>query len=164
VEPDDARPGSGDTWVALTTESLSIGPVADWAVLPDCGAVVAFSGTVRDHAEGRPGVTHIVYEAYEAQVVPRLQAIADAARSLWPDVGRIAVLHRTGDLGLGEPSVVVEARAPHRAAAFAAARFSNDSLTATVPSWKRETWSGGEDWGLAATDNTEIDAGAGPSA
>lgn len=163
MEPDDARPGPGDTWVGLTSEVLTVGPVADWVVLPGCGATVAFSGTVRDHAEGRPGVTHVVYEAYEAQVVPRLHAIADAARALWPAVGRIAVLHRTGDLGLGESSVVVAASAPHRAEAFEVARFCIDSLKATVPIWKRETWSGGEDWGLAATEITEIDAAAGPS-
>ena len=76
--------------------------VYDWAVRPDCGAVVLFSGTVRDHAEGRAGVTHLEYEAYEEQVVPRLAAIAAETRRRWPTIGRIALLHRTGPLAIGE--------------------------------------------------------------
>ena len=54
-------PVDGDTWVALTDEVLPVGAVGDWAVRPDCGGMVLFSGTVRDHAEGRPGVTRLVY-------------------------------------------------------------------------------------------------------
>ena len=72
---------------------------------PDCGAVVLFSGTVRDHAEGRDGVEHLTYEAYEEAVVPRLAAIAAEARQRWPMIGRLALLHRTGRLELGESSV-----------------------------------------------------------
>lgn len=148
-------PAAQDTWVALTEEQLPVGTVADWAVRRDCGAVVVFSGTVRDHAEGRPGVSRLTYEAYAGEVVPRLEAIALEARRRWLDLGRMALLHRTGDLGLGESSVVVAVSAPHRPEAFEAARFGIDALKATVPIWKRESWEGGEDWGLCATDLTE---------
>ncbi len=48
-------PRRGDDWLALTADELSVAAVYDWAVRPDCGAVVVFSGTVRDHAEGRDG-------------------------------------------------------------------------------------------------------------
>lgn len=150
-------PPVGDTWVALTEAPLPVGAVADWAVLPGCGAVVLFSGTVRDHADGRPGVSRLAYEAYAEQVEPRLAAIADEARRRWPDVGRLALLHRVGELAVGESSVVVVASAPHRPEAFAAARFGIDTLKATVPIWKRETWEGGEDWGLCAHDITDLD-------
>ena len=141
-------PGGADTWIALTTEALAPGAVADWVVRPDCGALVLFSGTVRDHAEGRPGVTRLEYEAYAAQVEPRLDAIAEGARQRWPSLGRIAVLHRAGALAVGEASVVVAVSAPHRAESFAAARFCIDTLKATVPIWKRERWAGGDDWSL----------------
>ena len=141
-------PGETDTWVALTTDALAIGVVADWAVRPDCGALVLFSGVVRDHAEGRAGVTQLEYEAYATQVEPRLAAISVDARARWPGVGRIALLHRTGALDVGEASVVVAVSAPHRAESFAAARHCIDMLKATVPIWKRETWEGGEDWSL----------------
>jgi molybdopterin synthase catalytic subunit len=151
-------PADSDTWVALTDDVLPVGAVADWAVLPSCGAVVLFSGTVRDHAEGRPGVSRLAYEAYAEQVEPRLLAIAEETRRRWPDLGRMALLHRVGELELGESSVVVVVSAPHRPEAFEAARFGIDTLKATVPIWKRETWDGGEDWGLCAHDIDEVSA------
>lgn len=135
-----------------------MGDVHDWCVRPDCGAVVVFSGTVRDHAEHRTGVVELEYEAYEEQVEPRLEAIAHEMRSRWPDLGRVALAHRHGVLGLGEVSVVVGVSSPHRPEAFEAARFGIDTLKATVPIWKREVWDGGEDWGLASQDITDVGA------
>jgi molybdopterin synthase catalytic subunit len=143
-------PGQGETWLGLTRDELPVGAAADWAVRPDCGAVVLFSGTARDHAPGRPGVTELEYEAYEDHVVPRLQAIADELRAQWPVLGRIALLHRVGPVGIGESSVVVVVSAPHRPEAFAAARLGIDTLKHSAPIWKRERWSGGEDWATGA--------------
>ncbi len=59
-------------------------------------------------------MTVLEYEAYEEQAVPRLRAIAAEARQRWPEVGRIALLHRTGPVPLGESAVVVAVSAPHR--------------------------------------------------
>ena len=143
-------------WLALTDRVLSVGIVHDWAVRRDCGAVVLFSGTVRDHADGRPGVSLLEYEAYESQVVPRLAAIAAQIRLDHQGVGRVALLHRVGPLAVTEPSVIVAVSSAHRPEAFAAARYGIDALKATVPIWKREHWSGGTDWGLAATQIAEI--------
>lgn len=150
-------PEDADTWVGLTDEALPVDDAARWAVRPDCGAVVVFSGTARDHAEGRPGVSLLEYEAYTEQVVPRLEAIATEARRRWPDLGRIALLHRTGPVGVGESAVVVVVSSPHRDAAFEAARFGIDTLKATVPIWKRETWDGGSSWGLEAQHIVEAE-------
>jgi molybdopterin synthase catalytic subunit len=151
-------PASDENWLALAEEPLPVGGAADWVVRPGCGAVVVFSGTVRDHSEGRPGVSVLSYEAYEDQVVPRLAAIAGEARRRWPGLGRIALLHRIGDLGPTESSVVVAVSAPHRPEAFEAARFGIDTLKATVPIWKRERWEGGDDWGLCAHDLTDAES------
>jgi molybdopterin synthase catalytic subunit len=131
---------------------LPVEVAMEWAVRPGCGAVVNFVGTVRDHAEGRPGVTGIEYEAYAEQVEPRLSAIAKAARDRWERLGRIVLLHRVGLLAVTDASVLVVTSTPHRAEAFAAARFCIDTLKATVPVWKRETWSGGVEWGTDAHD------------
>lgn len=139
-------PRHGDDWLALVEEPLPVDRVYRWAVRPGCGAVVLFSGTVRDHADGRPGVSSLEYEAYEEQVMPRLANIAAEARNRWPVLGRLALLHRTGRLGLTESSVLVVASAPHREEAFAAARFAIDTLKRAVPIWKRETWADGVDW------------------
>jgi molybdopterin synthase catalytic subunit len=109
---------------------------------------VLFSGTSRDHAGDRSGITALEYEAYDTHVVPRLTAIAATARGQWPDLGRLALLHRVGSVPVGESSVVVVASAPHRDVAFAAARFGIDTLKATVPIWKKEQWPGGSEWVL----------------
>ena len=142
------RPPVDDTWVALSDAPLPVDAVAEWVVVPRCGAVVTFVGTARDHAGDRTGVERLTYEAYEEQAVPRLAAVADEVRTKWPDVGRIALLHRTGDLALGDAAVVVAVSTPHREAAFDAARFAIDAVKATVPIWKKESWAGGSDWGL----------------
>jgi molybdopterin synthase catalytic subunit len=152
-------PPEGDTWLGLSAGPLPVAEAVSWATRPDCGGLVLFSGTARDHAEGRPGVERLEYEAYDAQVVPRLAAVADEARARWPAVGRIALLHRTGVLAVGESAVVVVVSAPHRAEAFDAARFCIDTLKRSVPIWKRETWADGESWGLEAQHI--VDAGAG---
>jgi molybdopterin synthase catalytic subunit len=112
----------------------------EWVVRPDCGAVVLFSGTVRDHAEGRSDVEHLEYEAYDEHVVPKLQEIAVEARERWSTLGKIVLVHRVGRLDLGESSVVAAVSAPHRPDAFAAARFAIDALKVSVPVWKREIW------------------------
>jgi molybdopterin synthase catalytic subunit len=139
-------------WLALSDQPLPVGTVADWVVVPDCGAVALFSGTARDHAGDRAGVEELVYEAYEEQVVPRLAAVAAEMRARWPEIGRIALLHRVGTLAIGETAVVVAVSTPHRPEAFDAARFGIDAVKASVPIWKKERWEGGESWGLEGAD------------
>jgi molybdopterin synthase catalytic subunit len=149
---------ASDTWVRLTDAPLAVGDLHDWAVRPDCGAVVVFTGTVRDHAEGRTGVSSLEYEAWAEAVEPRLASLAAEARRRWPGIGRLALHHRTGTLVPGESSVVVAVSTPHRAQAFEAARWCIDRLKASIPIWKRETWDGGEGWGLDATEIEDVAA------
>jgi molybdopterin synthase catalytic subunit len=150
-------PYGRDDWVGVTADTLPIDAAADFVVRPDCGASVLFTGLVRDHSEGRPGVTALEYEAYEEEVTPRLAAIAAACRARWTTVGRLVLLHRIGRMAVGEVSVVVVASAPHRAEAFDAARFCIDTLKATAPIWKREAWEGGEDWSTCAHPVGEVE-------
>jgi molybdopterin synthase catalytic subunit len=150
-------PAGADDWIGLSGDPLPLGAAADWAVLPRCGAVVVFSGTARNHSAGREGVRSLEYEAYDEQARPRMEAIAAEARRRWPELGRLALLHRTGPVPLGTSAVVVVASAPHRGEAFDAARFAIDALKATVPIWKRETWDGGESWGVEAQHVVELD-------
>lgn len=149
-------PAAAADWVALSDSDLPVGEALAWASTPSCGGVVLFCGTVRDHAEGRAGVTGLTYEAYEEQARRKMEAVVAAARERVPDLGRVAVLHRTGDLGVGDVAVCVVASAPHRAEAFEAARFCIDTVKETVPIWKQEHWGDGEvGWGTCAHDLRE---------
>jgi len=80
-------------------------------------------------------------------------------RARWSDIRRVALLHRIGGLSLKESSVVVAVSSPHRPEAFEAARFGIDTLKATIPIWKREVWDGGDDWGLASQEISDVSSG-----
>jgi molybdopterin synthase catalytic subunit len=156
IAPDDRN-----DWLGLTDAELPVAAAYEWCVVPGCGAVVLFSGTVRDHAVDDDGVMrtdvqHLVYEAYDEQAVASFQKIADELRARWPHTGRVVVMHRTGRLELGDSSVVVAVSSPHRPEAFEAARFAIDAVKASAPIWKHETWSDGSgtvsDWGTHAQD------------
>lgn len=151
IESDDGR-----TFLAISPDRLDVGGAYDWAVHPACGAVVVFSGTARDHSEGRTGVTGLSYEAWEEVALPRMADIVAEIRRRHPSVARVAMLHRTGEVPVGESSVVVVVGAPHRPEAFAAARFGIDALKATVPIWKRETWVDGTEWAGGAQQVTDL--------
>jgi molybdopterin synthase catalytic subunit len=135
-----------NTWVAVTPESLCLSDAVTWASRPDCGAVAMFCGNVRDHSDGRPDVVELEYEAYEPYASTRMADVVLAARKRFGELGRVALLHRTGALTVGDVSVVVVVSAPHRSEAFDAARFCIDAIKRSVPIWKRETWAGGSDW------------------
>ena len=97
---------------------------------------VSFLGTVRDHSrEGN--VTGLTYEAWDELATERLTEIADELFEGWT-LRKVAILHRTGDLGVGETSVVVAASAPHRPEAFDACRQGIERLKQDVPIWKKE--------------------------
>jgi molybdopterin synthase catalytic subunit len=157
TEPELQMPVSDD-WIAISGGQLPVDDAWRWVRVPECGGIVTFCGTVRDHSHERVGVTSLEYEAYEEHVVPRLTDVANAARARWPEIGRVALLHRVGRLEVEEVAVVVAVSTPHRAEAFAAAQFCIDTLKHTVPIWKRETWEGGSDWSLCTPEGTESHA------
>jgi len=151
AKPTGPKLRATDSYVAVVAEVLSVEATIDWATLPQCGAVVTFTGVVREYSTeraGRPagGVVSIDYQAYESVARVRLIEIADAARERWPGIGRIALLHRVGSVRLGEASVLVCVSSGHRVDAFLAAQFCIDVLKACVPVWKLEQRAGISDW------------------
>lgn len=130
--------------IAIGTGPLSVDEVIA-AVRDDAfGAVAVFLGTVRDTSRGRR-VTHLEYEAYGEMAERRMREIADRLEQRHAPA-RLAMHHRIGDLGIGEIAVVVAAGAPHRDAAFAAARAAIDELKRDVPIWKKEHGLDGAVW------------------
>lgn len=109
---------------------------------PGAGGTCLFIGTVRDHSEAGD-VTGLRYEAWEELAVTRLQELADELAEKWP-VKKVAIFHRTGDLSVGEASVVIACSAPHRADAFEACRHGIERLKEDVPIWKKEELTSGE--------------------
>jgi molybdopterin synthase catalytic subunit/molybdopterin converting factor small subunit len=130
-------------FVLLTDEALDPAPLVWFAEGPEMGAVVTFSGNVRDHNRGRQ-VGHLEYEGYRPMAEREMRKIAAQALERWP--GRIAIAHRLGRLGIGEASVLVVAACGHRGEAFDCCRYAIDTLKERVPIWKREVWSDGEVW------------------
>ncbi len=128
---------SGD--VLDATEMLRF--VAD----PGAGGTVLFTGTVRDHSPGREGVSRLEYEAYGSVVEDKIAQIVADAFARWPIV-KVAAVHRTGTLEIGESAVMVAVSSAHRSDAFPAARFVIDELKARAPIWKKEHWPGGAEW------------------
>lgn len=122
------------------------------------GAVIAFVGQTRDSA-GTPApgqeseaarfagqtVAGLSYEAFEPMAVAVLEEIADEIESR-TGVRRLAVIHRVGEVGVGESSVLIVVAAPHRAEAFDACRYAIEELKARAPIWKAERFAGGDVW------------------
>jgi molybdopterin synthase catalytic subunit len=122
--------------VRITPEPLSVDEALAFVADPGAGGTCVFLGTVRDHS--REGdVTGLTYEAWDELAERRLAEIGDELFERW-DLRKVAILHRTGDLGVGEASVVVAASAPHRPEAFDACRQGIERLKADVPIWKKE--------------------------
>lgn len=149
-------------WIALDHDPLPIDAASSWVTGPGTGAVVAFAGTVRDHADGRDGVVALEYEAFEDGALGAMARIAAQAREAWPDLGRIVLLHRLGRIELEGVSVLVVVSAPHRGVAFEAARYCIDTLKASVPIWKKEHWAGGVSWGTRAHPIERVRSAAEP--
>ena len=140
------RSTSASTWVAVTEAPLSSEELCAWAVRPNCGAVVTFSGIVRDHSLAHDGVLALEYETSTKLAEQRINEIVAAVRERWPSLEAIAIHHRIGRVELSGPTVIVAVSSPHRSDAFDAVRFSIDTLKETVPMWKREFWEGGSAW------------------
>ncbi len=119
------------------------------------GAIVTFTGIVRDRAGG--GLARMEIEHYPGMTERAIAAIEAEAVARWHLTGSL-VIHRHGTLALGEAIMMVATAAPHRAEAFAAAEFLMDYLKSRAPFWKKEVSAEGAEW-VAATDGDEAALG-----
>lgn len=111
---------------------------------PGAGGIVVFEGVVRDNARGKQ-VRYLEYDAYEEMAIAQIRTIIQEAQQRW-GVDHVAVAHRFGRLEIGEASVIIVVASPHRAEAFDACRYIIDTLKTTVPIWKKEVATNGEEW------------------
>jgi molybdopterin synthase catalytic subunit len=128
--------------IRITFEPIGADEAAAFVADRTAGGTCLFLGTVRDHS-ATGAVTGLTYEAWEEMAAKRLEEIGEEMLEKWP-VRKVALLHRTGDLVIGEASVVVACSAPHRAEAFDACRYGIERLKEDVPIWKKEHLAEGE--------------------
>ncbi len=134
--------------IATRVQTAAFDIAAELAALAagrtDIGAVVSFTGYVRDMSHGAP-VEAMTLDHYPAMTAKALAAIAAEAAARWPLQGGI-VIHRHGRLLPGDAIVLVAVASAHRAAAFEAAAFLMDWLKTKAPFWKREEAGGTARW------------------
>lgn len=129
---------------ALSETPIAVERAAALVARRDAGGTVLFVGTVRDHNAEGP-VTQLEYQAYATMAVKEMARIAEQIEAEIPGT-RLAALHRTGSLRVGDVAVVCAASAPHRDEAFRAARLLIDRIKERVPIWKREHGQAGPYW------------------
>ena len=111
---------------------------------PGAGGIVIFEGVVRDNARGKQ-IRYLEYDVYPEMAIQQIRDIIAEAEKRW-GIDRVAVAHRIGRLEIGEASVMIVVASPHRAEAFEACRYIIDTLKTTVPIWKKEVATNGEEW------------------
>jgi len=128
----------------ITRKPLDLNALVQRVAFPGAGAILTFSGVVRDNAHGK-AVKHLEYEAYPEMAEATLRDIIAEIRERWPDA-RVAMAHRIGRLKIGEASLIIAVAAPHRAEAYAASRYAIERVKAILPVWKKEFASDGDHW------------------
>jgi molybdopterin synthase catalytic subunit len=141
--------------MAVRVQAAPFDPGAELAAFglgrTDIGAIVTFTGVVRDRDGG--GLHRMEIEHYPGMTERAIAAIEDEAVARWT-LRDSLIIHRFGPLAVGAPIMMVATAAPHRGDAFAAAEFLMDYLKSRAPFWKREVTAAGADW-VAAKDVDE---------
>lgn len=128
----------------ITRQSLDLNALVKRVAFPGAGAIITFSGVVRDNAQGK-SVSHLEYDAYPEMAEATMRDIIAEIKSRWPDA-RVAMAHRVGRLKIGEASLIIAVAAPHRPDAYAASRYAIERVKAILPVWKKEFASDSDYW------------------
>ncbi len=140
--PGTVGPHTAGPRAALTDAPIDIAAIERMVASAGRGAVLLFLGTVRDHHRGRP-VSRLTYSAYRPMAEQVLEHIASELEDRAERI-KVAIVHRLGEVPVGEASVVIATASPHRAAAYEASREALERLKCEVPIWKREHYTDGE--------------------
>lgn len=130
--------------ITITPEPLDRAALVAAVAHAGVGGIVIFEGVVRDNARGKQ-VRYLEYDVYPEMAIAKIREIVAEANQRW-GAERVAVAHRVGRLEIGEASVIIVVASPHRGEAFEACRYIIDTLKATVPIWKKEVATNGEEW------------------
>ena len=125
----------------ITDRPLDLERLLEETRNPTCGALVVFEGTVRNRHQGQ-SVARMQYTAYKPLAERVLGDLEQQIKSHF-GVAECRIVHRVGEMGIGEGSVLVVVRSEHRDEAFAAAKFAIDTLKVQVPVWKNDIFPDG---------------------
>jgi molybdopterin synthase catalytic subunit len=128
----------------ITAEAIDLAALVTAVRTDACGAVVVFAGVVRETSpdDQRP-VRRIRYEAYPALALGQMREIVAATQAAFGPL-EIAIVHRTGELALGETSIAIAVAAPHRGPAFDGCEYAIDEIKTRLAVWKQEVFADGE--------------------
>ena len=141
----------------LSKKPIDIQSVIDKVVSRNAGAVTTFIGIVREMTKGKKTL-FLIYDAYEAMAVKKLEQIGAEISERWPDANT-AITHRTGKLEITDVAVVIAVSTPHRNDAYEANRYAIERIKEIVPIWKKEHWEDGEKWIGNQLETVEYPAG-----
>lgn len=118
------------------------------------GGILVFEGVARDNVNG-PRVRLLAYEAYAELAEPVMDAIASEAAARWP--AKVAIVHRTGEVAIGEPSLVIAVGTPHRPECYEASRYVLEQIKLRLPVWKKEVTEDGSHWKANTPEGEPVD-------
>jgi molybdopterin synthase catalytic subunit len=130
--------------INITSENIDIQQVINAATSDQAGAINVFIGSVRNHSFAK-NVVKLEYEAYDGMAIKKMQELIDEAKTMWP-IEKAAIVHRKGELQIGDVAVALAVSTPHRAESFAACQWIIDNLKKVVPIWKKEYYDDGAIW------------------
>lgn len=137
-------------YFAITADELDVNEILAHITRPETGGVCMFTGAVRGitrRADGEKDTTRLLYEAYGPMAQKKLEQVAREIRERFPQVQGIAIVQRTGQLEVGETTVLVACSSGHRNdGIFEAAHFGINRLKEIVPVWKKEIGPDGSEW------------------
>jgi molybdopterin synthase catalytic subunit len=128
----------------ISKDPIDIQSVIDKVIQREAGAITTFIGTVRELTKGKRTL-FLIYEAYEAMAVKKLQQIGTEIEERW-EGSKAAITHRVGRLDITDVAVVIAVSTPHRADSYEANRYAIERIKEIVPIWKKEHWENGEEW------------------
>lgn len=132
------------TWVELSAHPITAAAAIEFVSGdPGLGGIVLFEGVTRRELDASHGaLSHLAYEAHAEMARSQMQRLADEAMDRWR-LGRVAIVHRIGEVPPAAPSVIIAVAAGHRAEAFEACRWLIDTLKADVAIWKKDIFEDG---------------------
>lgn len=128
----------------IVDHPIDVAAVLATVAHPNHGAQIAFVGTTREWT-GDKRTVRLEYEAYEPMAISAMRQIGSEIGERWPGTWT-AIVHRIGEVAIGEASVVIAVSSAHRANAYEASRYAIERLKQIVPIWKKEIYEDGTEW------------------